>query len=78
MHPDWARGIRDQCRNKGVAFFFKQWGTAIPGAERQGRYRKIEKRIARRLLDGIEHNAMPAAAAKQRAMATMAAKEGGE
>jgi protein gp37 len=26
MHPDWARGIRDQCRAAGVPFFFKQWG----------------------------------------------------
>jgi protein gp37 len=26
MHPDWARGLRDQCKNAGVPFFFKQWG----------------------------------------------------
>ncbi|MGY6663395.1 MAG: DUF5131 family protein [Glycocaulis sp.] len=26
MHPDWARGLRDQCRSAGVPFFFKQWG----------------------------------------------------
>lgn len=26
MHPAWARGIRDQCREAGVPFFFKQWG----------------------------------------------------
>ena len=26
MHPDWVRSIRDQCRESGVAFFFKQWG----------------------------------------------------
>ena len=26
MHPDWARGIRDQCIAAGVPFFFKQWG----------------------------------------------------
>lgn len=26
MHPDWARGLRDQCASAGVAFFFKQWG----------------------------------------------------
>lgn len=24
MHPDWARSIRDQCREYGVAFFMKQ------------------------------------------------------
>ncbi len=26
MHPDWARGLRDQCQTAGVPFFFKQWG----------------------------------------------------
>lgn len=26
MHPDWARGVRDQCVATGVPFFFKQWG----------------------------------------------------
>jgi len=30
MHPDWARGIRDQCRAAGVPFFFKQWGEWGP------------------------------------------------
>lgn len=24
MHPDWVRGLRDQCQGAGVAFFFKQ------------------------------------------------------
>ena len=31
MHPDWARGIRDQCAESGVPFFFKQWGEWTPG-----------------------------------------------
>ncbi len=26
MHPAWARSLRDQCAEAGVAFFFKQWG----------------------------------------------------
>lgn len=26
MDPAWALDIRDQCREAGVAFFFKQWG----------------------------------------------------
>lgn len=30
MHPDWARSIRDQCAEAGVAFFFKQWGEWAP------------------------------------------------
>lgn len=32
MHPDWARGVRDQCARSRVPFFFKQWGEWIPGA----------------------------------------------
>jgi len=30
MHPDWARGLRDQCQQAGVPFFFKQWGAWAP------------------------------------------------
>jgi len=30
MHPDWARGLRDQCVAAGVAFHFKQWGEHVP------------------------------------------------
>lgn len=29
MHPDWARSLRDQCDDAGVAFHFKQWGTWV-------------------------------------------------
>lgn len=31
MHPDWARGLRDQCKAAGVPFLFKQWGEWLPG-----------------------------------------------
>jgi protein gp37 len=31
MHPDWARGLRDQCQAAGIPFFFKQWGEWCPG-----------------------------------------------
>lgn len=30
MHPDWARGPRDQCLEAGVDFCFKQWGQWKP------------------------------------------------
>ena len=30
-HPDWVRSLRDQCREVGVAFHFKQWGEWAPG-----------------------------------------------
>lgn len=33
MHPDWARGLRDQCQAAGGSFFFKQWGEWIPYSE---------------------------------------------
>jgi len=29
-HPDWARGVRDDCRAAGVPFFYKQWGEWVP------------------------------------------------
>lgn len=30
MHPDWLRGIRDQCKAAHIPFFFKQWGEYLP------------------------------------------------
>jgi len=30
MHPDWARGLRDQCVEAGVPFLFKSWGHYAP------------------------------------------------
>lgn len=30
MHPAWARKVRDDCKNNGVAFFFKQQGSWEP------------------------------------------------
>jgi protein gp37 len=47
MHPSWAIDLRDRCGREGVAFFFKQWGGRTPKA-------------GGRMLDGAEHNAMPA------------------
>lgn len=29
MHPEWVRGVRDQCAAVGVPFFFKQWGEWV-------------------------------------------------
>ncbi len=33
MHPDWVRGLRNQCVAAGVPFFFKQWGEWLPQKE---------------------------------------------
>jgi protein gp37 len=30
MHPDWARSLRDQCKEAGVPFLFKQHGEWMP------------------------------------------------
>jgi protein gp37 len=46
MKADWARSIRDQCRDAGVAFFFKQWGG-------------VRRKLAGRQLDEREWNEMP-------------------
>jgi len=32
VQADWIRGLRDLCREAGVAFFFKQWGGRTPKA----------------------------------------------
>ena len=34
MHPDWVRGLRDQCTDASVPFFFKQWGAWTSAAGR--------------------------------------------
>lgn len=36
MHPDWARGLRAQCAEADVAFFFKQWGDWLPWEPEHG------------------------------------------
>lgn len=42
MHPDWARSLRDQCAEAGVAFHHKQNGEFAPG-EIAGEYLDPEK-----------------------------------
>ncbi|MEZ4863398.1 MAG: phage Gp37/Gp68 family protein [Caldilineaceae bacterium] len=32
-NPDWVRELRERCQEKGVAFFFKQWGGHRPKAQ---------------------------------------------
>ena len=74
MHPDWARAVRDQCAAAGVPFFFKQWGSHLPVDSAPGKeikdivdpdpdrqyFAKVGKKAAGRLLDGREHNDLPA------------------
>jgi protein gp37 len=30
LHPDWARSLRNQCKESGIPFFLKQWGEWLP------------------------------------------------
>jgi len=75
MHPDWARGLREQCDAAGVPFFFKQWGEWAPDClcGTKEAHKTIErpqpghigcmfrcgKKRAGRLLDGREWNEYP-------------------
>lgn len=39
MKAEWAESIRDQCKESGVAFFFKQWGGwGVDGKKRAKKY----------------------------------------
>ena len=53
MHLDWARGVRDQCVDADVPFFFKQWGAYDQSGIRKG------KKAAGRLLEGKVWNGFP-------------------
>ena len=53
MNAEWVRGIRRQCQEAGVAFFFKQWGAYNEAGERVG------KGKAGRTLDGGFWDTMP-------------------
>ena len=53
MDPSWARSLRDQCAAAAVPFFFKQWG------EHDSEGRRVGKKAAGSLLDGVEHKAFP-------------------
>jgi len=46
MDPAWATDIRDQCLDKGIPFFFKQWGG-------------VQKKKAGRELDGRTWDQFP-------------------
>lgn len=46
MEEDWVREIKQECREEGVPFFFKQWGGKTPKSNG-------------RKLDGREWNEMP-------------------
>jgi protein gp37 len=62
MHPDWARGLRDQCQASGVPFFFKSWGEYLPASHNGGlgdAPERVGKKAAGCLLDGVEWKQFP-------------------
>ena len=52
MKREWVADIRDQCKDAGIAFFFKQWGGPKP--KKNGR-----------LLDGVEWSGFPSTISRQ-------------
>jgi len=74
MNPDWARALRDQCREHDVAFHFKQWGSWRPHYGHLNKHTvrslhgrdgasipvaNVGKKKAGRRLDGREWNGFP-------------------
>jgi protein gp37 len=54
VKPEWVLKIREQCEDRNVPFFFKQWGAYNPLGKRVG------KKAAGRVLDGRTWDQMPA------------------
>jgi len=61
MYPEWVRSIRDQCKEAGVPFLFKQWGDYDNRCQfdaisliRAGRNSNEKK--GGRILDGVTHD----------------------
>lgn len=74
MHVEWARSLRDQCKEAEVPFLFKQWGEWLPMSQfsvsneggcmkhpfsGNSGYLMCGKKKAGRLLDGREWNEFP-------------------
>jgi protein gp37 len=58
MHPEWARGIRDQCQATDTPFFFKQWGNWAPNAS--GELVWVGEKDIEPVLDGRTWDEYPA------------------
>ena len=80
LRADWIRSLRDQCAAADVPFLFKQWGEWAPYGRGREDYRqapqsnfadepmqRFGKKLAGRLLDGIEHNGFPRPSENRRA-----------
>ena len=70
MNPQWARDIRGQCADGGIAFLHKQNGEWVSVSEVEGpgehfhfpdgrTVRRVGKKRAGRVIDGVEYNGFP-------------------
>lgn len=57
MHPNWARGLRDQCVLAEVPFLFKQWGEFAPSDV--SRADELVSPHGRTVLGGIDNDSAP-------------------
>ena len=73
MHPNWVRSLRDQCKEAGVPFFFKQWGKWVSCDEMPNKtigWRFIDgqgyerTKTKNRELDGVIYEEYPAMGGK--------------
>jgi len=58
-HPDWVRGLRDQCQAAQVPFFFKSWGEWVVGDQDPLEIIRVGKKKVGRLIDGREWRELP-------------------
>jgi protein gp37 len=73
-NPQWYRDLRDECEALAVHYLHKQNGEWVSVSEVEGpgpifmfddhrAVRRVGKKAAGRLLDGVEHNGFPRSAA---------------
>jgi protein gp37 len=65
MKAEWARDIRRQCEETGVAFFFKQWGAHDEMGQRVGK-RRAGRTLDKRLWEELPVITQRAAVAETR------------
>ena len=74
MNPQWARDLRDESAALGIPYLFKQWGEWVSVSEVAGEgphhtfddartVRRVGKKLAGRMLDGVQHDGYPGACA---------------
>src|SRR2546426_10004039 len=56
MRKEWVLSVRDQCKSKGIPFFFKQWG----GVRKSAAGRKLDGKTYDEFPNRVQHPVMPA------------------